>query len=168
MESTEQKPILIELNIDLLKRMKDVYHVLSPDHIDLSRIKIYDDKFKEKITVQDYETFGEETYRAFTLLSDYKRIAYNFAEFIKAKRDEKKSKLFFTEALQYLEANKTKDSATARDCFIDGHPEYVHLVNLRTAWEALYNWLSDKKQDFYEKHLWVKKKMDELRNQGGH
>ncbi len=152
----------IELTISMLPRMSELFLAMSPDIVDISKIKHYESKFNglDHLKDQDFETLGLETIRARDLAMDYSYIAKRFADYAHVQYDKKAADLYFTDAAKGLEEKGVKDSHSAREKYIDGAADFVTYKNLRDSWKAFVEWLNQKSDSFLQKHMWVKKQID--------
>lgn len=153
-----------ELTFDKLNSIQEIFLSFTPDKVDLSRIEKYSAQFNLDFEKYDLKKIGDETYRAITLLTDYKRVASEFYEYAKLMHEKECSVAYFRRAPQFLKENEIKYSGSACEVYVDGDDICVKVKNIVNQWSILKVWIDDKRKDFLEKHLWVKKKIDELNN----
>ncbi len=152
----------LELTVSMLPKLNELFFVMSPDFVDITRMLHYESKFNEiqHLKDQDFEMLGLETIRAMDLAADYAYIAKRFAKFAHVQYDKQSADLYFKEAGDALEVAGMKDSHSSREKWIDQNADFVKSKNLRDGWQAFVEWLDHKRDSFLQKHMWIKKQID--------
>lgn len=167
-ESIEKSEIIdsFELSNKMLVDIGKYFVAIKPEFVDLSRLKYYEDKFNsfEHLPASELGTLALETIRAMDLAINYHYIATRFSKYGHIQYDRVAGMLFLTQAEVWLKQNGAKDSIEARKKFVDQHPDYTNVKLLRDSWEALADLLYQKKDIFLQRHMWVKKCIDQLSN----
>lgn len=165
---TEASTVNSELRSEMLANIGTFFVSISPEAIDLSRLKFYENKFNkfESIPSSEFHNLALETIRAMDLSVDYYYVASRFAKYADLQCDRVYSITFLTKAEMWLTSNKIKDSVEARKKFVEQDPEYTHVKMLKDSWEALAQWIFQKKDIFLQKHMWIKKCMDQQTGTG--
>lgn len=151
---------MMELNFSLLQKAKDIYLTFTPLEIDISKIQEFSEKFSSKIEDSLLESLGDEIYNAISLLTDYKSIATFFYDFVKLQYEKQSGGAYFVKAPLYLRNNEIKYSSAACEHYISVDEDCITLKNLSNQWSMFRDWLDNKRKDFYEKLMWVKKKLE--------
>lgn len=163
-----QNPIKdsLELSFKMLSKIGELFNSFNPEFVDLSKLIAYEEKFNRAETVrgEDLEILGMETLRAMDLATDYHYIATRFAKFSHLQYDRKSAHIYFMDAPKFLAASSVKDSHSAREKYADQHVDFLEYKNTRDSWQALCDWLDRKREIFREKHMWIKKTIDQIIN----
>lgn len=154
---------MVEINFGLSYRVSELYLTLTPVQLDISNIHNFSDKFSSKIDDSLLETLGDEIYNAISLLTDYKTVATSFYDFVKLKYEKSSGLAYFDRAPSFLQMRDIKYSSAACEKYISIDDESNHLRDIMNQWSVFRSWLDDKRRDFYEKLLWIKKKIELMR-----
>lgn len=149
----------LELTVKMLPKIEDLLVAFTPDYVDFSKIKKYEDDFNEyqSLKFDDIEKLGMDTIRAYDIATDYQYIASRFAKAAHVLLDKTAATIYLSEAPSILDKLKMKDGADARNKVVDQCDEYIKYKNIRDAWNMLVEWLDNKRQSFLNKHNWVKR-----------
>lgn len=154
----------IELNSELIANMEEYFGAVTPEHVDLSKIKYYENEFNkyETIAAEDIELLGVQTLKAMDLVADYSYVADRFAKHAHVLLDKTAATIYYTTAPAFITKSNSKDGDGARNKFIDQEPGYTNAKDLRDGWLALKDFLDNKYNIFKEKHYWIKKRIQVL------
>lgn len=158
-----------ELRSEMLANIGTFFVSMSPESVDISRLKFYEEKFNkfESIPFTEFHNLALESIRAIDLAIDYYYVASRFAKYADLQFDRVSAILFLTKAEAWLSANKIKDSVEARKRFVEQDPEYTNIKMLKDSWDALAQWVFQKKDAFLQKHMWIKKCMEQQLGNSG-
>ncbi|HMV01674.1 MAG TPA: hypothetical protein PLJ37_00970 [Chitinophagales bacterium] len=151
---------MIEINFGLSYKVRELYLTLTPMQLDISNIHTFSEKFSSKIDDSLLETLGDEIYNAISLLTDYKTVATSFFDFVKLKYEKASGSAYFDRAPLFLQTRDVKYSSAACEKYISIDEESNNLRDIMNQWNVFRSWLDDKRRDFYEKLLWIKKKIE--------
>lgn len=154
----------IELSSELIANLDEYIGVVTPEHVDLSKVKYYEEEFNKNETIQaeDVELLGVQTLKAMDLVADYAYVADRFAKHAHVLLDKAAATIYYTTAPAFITKSNSKDGDGARNKFIDQEPAYTNAKDLRDGWMALKDYLDNKYNIFKEKHYWVKKRIQAM------
>lgn len=152
----------VELNIADLSDIETYYKNVSPDLVDLSKLKGYEKMFLEidEIPKSDVEKLAMHSLRAMDIAASYYYVAKRLKDYAHMQYDKLGADVYFNKIPELLKKNDVKDTDAARKRFLDADSTYLEAKDKENAWEALSVYLLQKREDFLQKHMWVKKKID--------